>query len=281
MQRRLFCEISPFTYQLSVWKERWVRRVRDVLCHNKWATRKADTPLPVVVYRHKSLIRRRLGNVDMQLQNNKAVNLTLAAPKISGILIYPGETFSFWELVGHCTKAKGYLPGLTISNGRTGCGIGGGMCQFTNLLHWMILHSPLETIEYHHHNNLDLFPDYGRQIPFGTGTSIMYNYLDYRLYNPAQNVFQLIVSVEEDYLCGELRAEYPLPYTYHIREENPSFTEENGVFYRHNQIYRKLVDKATGLVIEDRLLMESHAQVLYDSKFINPAQIISHLPKGV
>lgn len=55
------------------------------------------------------------------------------------------------------------------------------MCQFTNLIHWLILHSPLDIIEHHHHNRFDLFPDHNKKIPFGTGTSIMYNYIEYVL----------------------------------------------------------------------------------------------------
>lgn len=88
------------------------------------------------------MIRRKLGNVHMDLQENKAVNLSLAAPKVTGILIRPGETFSFWHLVGSLSPKKGYLEGLAISNGEPKRGTGGGMCQFTNLIHWMILHTP-------------------------------------------------------------------------------------------------------------------------------------------
>ena len=64
------------------------------------AKEKSSEPLPVLVYKHASIIRRKLGNTDLSLQENKAVNLSLAAPKINAILIRPGETFSFWKLVG-------------------------------------------------------------------------------------------------------------------------------------------------------------------------------------
>lgn len=66
---------------------------------------------------------------------------------------------------------------------------------------------PLQIVEHHHHDGLDLFPDFNRQIPFGTGTSIVYNYLDYRFYNPTNATYQLIVYVTDKYLCGELRAD--------------------------------------------------------------------------
>ncbi|MCV4732570.1 VanW family protein, partial [Escherichia coli] len=83
--------------------------------------------------------------------------------------------------------------GLTIAGNEASKGIGGGLCQFTNLIHWMALHTELDIVEHHHHDRLDLFPDYGRQIPFGTGTSIMYNYLDYRLKNNTSITYQIVV----------------------------------------------------------------------------------------
>lgn len=44
----------------------------------------------------------------MDLQNNKAVNLGIAAPKVNSVIIRPGETFSFWKLVGRTSIKKGY-----------------------------------------------------------------------------------------------------------------------------------------------------------------------------
>ena len=139
MKRKLFCQISPTTYRISVQKCRCMRHLRDWTSGKTFAAEKSDEPLPMLIYRHKSLIRRKLGNVHMDLQENKAVNLSLAAPKVTGILIRPGETFSFWHLVGSLSPKKGYLEGLAISNGEPKRGTGGGMCQFTNLIHWMIL----------------------------------------------------------------------------------------------------------------------------------------------
>ena len=171
MARKLFCELCPLTYELSRWKGIVFRHLQDLRCPSPFARSRREEPLPVLAYRHASLIRRRLGNVDMRLQENKAVNLRLAAPKVSGVLIRPGEVFSFWRLVGATSVRKGYREGLMIKRGQPSQGIGGGLCQFTNLLHWLALHSPLRIVEYHHHDGVDLFPDCGRQIPFGIGTS--------------------------------------------------------------------------------------------------------------
>ena len=268
MKRKLFCQISPTTYRISVQKCRCIRHLRDWTSGKTFAAEKSDEPLPMLIYRHKSLIRRKLGNVHMDLQENKAVNLSLAAPKVTGILIRPGETFSFWHLVGSLSPKKGYLEGLAISNGEPKRGTGGGMCQFTNLIHWMILHTPLQIVEHHHHDGLDLFPDFNRQIPFGTGTSIVYNYLDYRFYNPTDATYQLIVYVTDKYLCGELRADKAQEYTYHILSEDEHFVEENGIVYRCGEVYRRIIDPKTGNCIEKQLIRSNHARVLYDTSHL-------------
>lgn len=264
MAKKLFCEISPLTYKISVSKNILIRKISDAFSGISFAKTKSLEKLPVVIYSHNSLIRRVLGNVDMTLQENKAVNLSIAAPKVNGIVINPGETFSFWHLVGKVKKSLGYKEGLTISGSETKAGVGGGMCQFTNLIHWMILHSPLEITEHHHHDGFDLFPDFGRQIPFGTGTSICYNYLDYRFKNTTDKPFQLIIYVTETHLCGELRSIEPLDVKYHIEARNEYFSRENGIVYRNGEVYRRGVDKASGNELFCHLIRKNHARVLYD-----------------
>ena len=264
MPRKLFCEISPFTYRLSMEKEILKRHLKDFVNKIRFARERTTDNLPVVIYRHNSLIRRRLGNVNMQLQENKATNLALAVKNIDGLLIRPGETFSVWKQIGRTTERKGYKEGLVIAKGAPGQGIGGGLCQLSNLIHWMVLHSDLTIAEHHHHDALDLFPDYGRQIPFGTGTSISYNYLDYRVRNDTKNTYQLRLWVDGEYLRGELRAIDPQPHTFHIHAENEYFSREGDVIYRNGQVYRDTIDATTGNVIESQLIRTNHARVMYE-----------------
>lgn len=264
MPRKLFCEWSPLAYRISVQKMILQRKVRDRLKRVRFATQDHDIELPVVVYKHNSLIRRKLGNVDTHLQDNKAISLGIAAPQVDMVVIRPGETFSFWNLVGSCTAAKGYRVGLVIGNGAPETGIGGGLCQFTNLLHWMVLHSELTIVEHHHHGELDLFPDFNRQIPFGSGTSIIYNYLDYRVRNDTDQAFQIRVSTTEEHLRGELRAERTPEVKFHIREEDAYFYESAGVVYRHNRVIQHTRDKRTGNVVESVQILENTAKVMYD-----------------
>ena len=266
-EKRTFSEISPFTYFISREKEIQKRYIRDLLHRSRFVSTKQPEKLPFTVYSHQSMIRRRLGNVDMQLQENKAVNLRLASAHLDGVLIRPGETFSLWRLVGRTTARKGYKEGLTIAKSRTGKGIGGGLCQLSNLIHWLVLHSPLTIVEHHHHDSVDLFPDFNRKVPFGTGTSISYNYLDYRFKNNTEDTFQLFVYVDDEYLYGDLYASAEQPFDYKIYAEGESFVrEEDGNIYRTGTVIRDTVDRKTGEVIDHQTIRTNHAKVLYEMK---------------
>ncbi len=264
-----FSQWSPLTYRMAVEKNIAQRKIKDVLSGVRFAETTDKTPLPHLIYSHNSLIRRTLGQVDMRLQDNKAVSLGLAAPCVDGILIRPGETFSFWRLVGRCTAKRGFLPGMVLHNGLPGESVGGGMCQFSNLLHWMALHSDLTVAERHHHDDYDLFPDFGRQVPFGVGTSILYNYLDYRLYNGTEDTYQILVHSDGQYLRGELRCTASPGHVWHISCEEEHFSREKGQWYRSNRVFRRKVDKLTGNTLEKRLIQQAHAKVLYSEEYID------------
>lgn len=265
MKRKLFCEISPLTYAISVNKCILVRKIQNVFSSKKFAKEKCKEKLPYVIYKHNSLIRRKLGNVNMDLQENKAINLSLASPKIDKILIKPGQIFSFWYLVKSCSEKNGYKEGLTIFSDRPSSGIGGGLCQLTNLIHWMILHSDMKIIEHHHHDQIDLFPDFNRTIPFGTGTSIMYNYLDYRFKNDTDITYQLIIYTTNEYLCGELRANKRQQYKYHIYAENVFFSKETDGVFRNGDVYRVKIDRKTGNHVAKEIIRKNHARVCYNT----------------
>lgn len=66
-KRKLFCELSPWTYQISRKKCILLRHVQDFFSREKLACDKSTERLPVLIYRHGSLIRRRLGNTEMHL----------------------------------------------------------------------------------------------------------------------------------------------------------------------------------------------------------------------
>ncbi len=272
MSRRLFCEISPTCYAISMKKEILRRHIKNLFSKDKIARTKSEKELPVIVKGHSSILLRKLSGVDMRLQENKATNIQLACEKINGIVIHPGETFSYWSSIGKPTKRKGYKEGLLIMSNGMSSGIGGGLCQMGNMIHWLVLNSPLEVTELHHHSDA-LFPDERRRVPFGTGTSVCYNSVDYRFKNNQDCDVQLLVWIENGELCGELRSEKAFPCRYRLIEENHHFRKEGEKYYRISQVYREVIDKKSGEKLAKELILDNHSQVMYDYALIPKEQI--------
>ncbi|MBQ5970601.1 MAG: VanW family protein [Clostridia bacterium] len=272
MARKLFCEWGPVCYWLSLQKEIVRRNLRDAMSKEQFAKEKRADPLPNIVKSHTSVLVRRLHGVDLTLQENKVTNIRLACEKVNGLIIRPGETFSFWRTIGKTDRRAGYLAGMTIKRGAVGQGIGGGLCQMANMVHWLVLNSPLTDTELHHHSDA-LFPDERRRVPFGTGTSVFYNNVDYRFKNTTDQCVQLLTWIEGGELCGELRSETPFPYRYKIVEENHHFRKEGDDYYRISQVYQLTIDRDSGETVEKKLVLDNHSKVMYDHALIPPEQI--------
>jgi len=244
----------------------------DFFSSEKIAKTKQQEELPVIIKSHSSIILRKLYGVDMRLQKSKEKNIQLACDKINGIIIHPNETFSYWRTVGCPSKANGYQKGLAIGKNGMKEAYGGGLCQMANLIHYLVLNSPLEVTELHHHSDA-LFPDDRRRVPFGTGTSVFYSNVDYRFKNTLDQDVQILVWIENGELCGELRSEKEIPYRYKLVEENHHFHKENEKFYRISQVYRITIEKKDNREIKKELLLDNHSEVMYDYKLIPEDQI--------
>jgi vancomycin resistance protein VanW len=147
--------------------------------------------------------------------------------------------------------------------------VGGGICQAANLLHWMVLHSPLTVVERSEHS-FDPFPDSGRVIPWGTGTSIFYNYVDLQVRNDTDVPYQLRVRVGDTYLHGELRATVMPRFSYHVEAREERFTQLDGQWWRSNEIWRRVIDRRTGNKAGDELVKRNRARMMYDPTVTYP-----------
>lgn len=180
----------PFVYKIRIGQLRFSRYLKNRRV--RFATLQQDKILKYTMKRHQSLLRKKLGSSDPVLQENKITNLAIAIQQLDGLVIAPGETCSFWKQIGKPTKRKGYIDGMLLSQGEVSRGTGGGLCQLANLLFWLTLHTPLQVSERHHHS-FDPFPDENRVMPFGSGASVFYNYVDLRITNPTYQRFQIKV----------------------------------------------------------------------------------------
>ena len=229
----------------------------------KYASYFGEVDLAYTTTSHKTPLYRQLRNVDMWLQENKVTNLKLACEKLNGIILKPGETFSFWRLVGKPTKAKGFLEGMVLTNGSITTGVGGGLCQLSNLIYWMTLHTPLTVTERWRHTH-DVFPDSNRTQPFGSGATVAYNYIDLQIKNNTSYEYQLKVWLSDNYLEGEWRSEQPCSFKYKVYESKHYISHEWwGGYMRHNIIRRKIFDDSNN-EISDEFITENHAIMMYE-----------------
>jgi len=262
-KRKLISQQHPILYFFAVWVRRMQRKAVWLFDDKKYSKVKSAEKLPFRIKKHQSVLLKKLGENNMQLQINKVTNLKIAAAEINGILIRPTETFSFCKLVGLPTAKKGYLPGMELSFGEARAGIGGGICQISNLIHWLVIHSPLTVNERYHHS-FDPFPDDGRVLPFGSGATVFYNYRDYQFTNHTPYTFQINLWFTEKCLEGELRIDQELDFAYHVFEKEHQFLKIDNQFFRKNEIWREKFFKFQGgKTIEKELLTKNFARVTY------------------
>ncbi len=252
---RMFLGKSYFTWRRHF---QWIFN-RSV----KYASTINYTPLPYLIATHSTPLYRRLRNVDMWLQQNKVTNLKLAAIKINGLVLKPGETFSLWRLVGKPSKMKGFKEGMVLTNGSFCSGVGGGLCQMSNLIYWMAIHTPLTVTERWRHTH-DVFPDANRTQPFGSGATVVYNYIDLQIRNDTTQNYQLTLWISDSELQGEWRSELLKAQNYEVYESNHLISQEWwGGYIRHNAIRRRVFDTDNKQVGDD-FITENHAIMMYE-----------------
>jgi len=209
-------------------------------------------------FTHQTPLLRHLRGIDVSLEQNKITNLHLALSKINGIILQPGEAFSFWRMIGRPTRRKGYLEGVILRKGAFESGIGGGLCHLSGFIYWMTLHTPLTVTERHRHGydtTLDKF--------FGSDATCFYNYKDLMIKNNTSQPFQLWMEIGEDYLRGAWISDVPPICKYEIyQKEHLIHKEDWGGHTRHNILHRKIYDLNDAL-IDDEFVAENHAIMLY------------------
>ena len=238
------------------------------LSGKKFAKIKKDSnEFSVVVFHHETPLIRNLPKVDMWLQLNKIKNLAIAVQKLNNLIIFPGEIFSLWLLLGQPTKAKGYVAGFVLNDGEVKPGIGGGLCQLANLLYWMTLHTPLTVIERWRHSH-DVFPDSNRTIPFGSGATCAYPSLDLQIKNTTKQPVQLCLKLSDSHLIGEWKSSMPFENNYEVYEAFHEITcDFQGRYLRHNTLHRRVYNNEK-LQIADEFIIENKAIMMYQPLLI-------------
>ena len=197
-----------------------------------------------------------------RLQHRKVVNLRRAVDALDGLVLAPGRRLSFWREVGRPSRRRGFANGLVLDHGRLTEGVGGGLCQLTNLLYWMTAHTPLIVVERWRHS-YDVFPDSGRTQPFGSGATCAWPVLDLQVENRTTTSSRLALRVTAQDLEGGWTTNEPVRVRYEVYEAAHLMTNDAlGVSSRHN-VLRRRVFGPDGEQVADEPLAENHALLRY------------------
>lgn len=127
----------------------------------------------------------------------RTYNLRLAASKLDGHVLLPGEVFDFNEVVGPRDEANGYKVAKVIAEGELVNGIGGGTCQISGTLHGAAFFAGLEILERYPHTRPSSY------IKMGLDATVVYPTINFRVKNP----YDFVVVLHETVKDGVVRAE--------------------------------------------------------------------------
>jgi vancomycin resistance protein YoaR len=127
----------------------------------------------------------------------RSYNLRLAASKLDGTVLLPGEEFDFNDVVGPRDEANGYKVAPVIAEGELVDGIGGGTCQISGTLHGAAFFAGLSIVERYPHTRPSSY------IKMGLDATVVYPTINFRLKNP----FPFPVVLHETVKNGVVRAE--------------------------------------------------------------------------
>jgi len=126
--------------------------------------------------------------------SNRTNNLTLACKAIDGLILNPGEVFSFNNIVGERTAAKGYLPATVYSGGQSVEELGGGVCQVASTIYYCTLHLDLEQVHREPHQFAVTY------VPLGMDATIYWGHIDYQFKNTLSNPIKILANTDNGHV---------------------------------------------------------------------------------
>lgn len=121
-------------------------------------------------------------------------NVQAGGNEIDGVLVAPGQTFSFTQTIADITWEEGYRWGEMIEAGVVVPALGGGICQVSTTMFRAAFWSGLEIIERHHHSWR--LPWYEADAPPGMDSTIALGGPDLKVRNNTQH--HILIKVETD-----------------------------------------------------------------------------------
>ncbi len=262
MTRRRMTQIFPWLLPLRRWQRRCCFYAKMGWDDIPYATCRERQELPYPLFETSGPMYNRETGFDMVYQENKVFNLKLAAATLDHLLIRPGETFSFWRLVRYADRDTPYRDGLSEVDGKLTVQKGGGLCQLSNLLCWMFLHTPLTLTERHGHQVKD-FPEPPSDAPLGVDATVAEGWLDLRVRNDTEVTFQIAISFDQAHITGRVYTARDLGLTYEAINENLVYYRQNGRVYEGVDVVQRAIDTSSGICVSTRRMYRNQCEIGY------------------
>jgi vancomycin resistance protein VanW len=261
MARKRLTEAFPWLLPLRQYQRKLFFYTGMRLSRNIYTRTQQKKLLPYEIFKSRAMMINTHSGYDIQYQYNKVHNLKLAAAKVDGIVIKPGECFSLCYAIKDADKDEPYLEGLSLSNGKTTGEYGGGLCQLSNLLYWVFLHTPLTVTERHGHGTESIPPADPNELA-GIDATIAEGWLDLKVKNDTCHAFQISVTFEGDDIIGAVRSESEKCYDYKVYNTSCDYIRKGGVLYQEADVARKKRSCFTGCESEE-ILYHNHCVIGY------------------
>ena len=174
---------------------------------------------------------------------DRTTNLILAANKINGTVVMPGEVFSYNTVVGERTIAAGYKEAPIYVSGEVVDGLGGGICQVTSTLYNAVVYANLEIVE---RSNHQFVPSY---VTASRDATVVYGSIDFKFKNNRNYPIKILCSVSNGVVNFEI---YGLKTADDYEVEISSRITSQTANYTNSEAYKIL--KKNGQVVSTTLL---------------------------
>lgn len=275
MTRKRVTQIFPFLLPLRRWQRKKFFYLKMKYDADRYADKKKEILFTHRVFETSFRMMNEESGFDRQFQLNKIHNLKLAAETINGLVVMPGETFSFWQLVRYADRQVPYKDGLTLVDGKIRGTYGGGLCLLSDMLFWMFLHTPMTVTERHGHA-VEAFPGTEKELPCGTDAAVSEGWLDLKAQNGTENVFQIVIHFDGQFMRGSILAKNPVMTEYNVFNPSVTYERKNGKLFRLAAVSRMEKDLAGGKT-KERKLYDSRCEITYEME--DTQERVSQLPK--
>ncbi len=130
--------------------------------------------------------------------SNRKSNVKLSASVCDGIILLPGEVFSYNNTTGSRTADKGYLPAPSYVGGKSTDEVGGGICQTSSTIYYAALNSNLKIVERHNHMFAVGY------VPDGMDATVWYGASDFRFENDTDYPIKIVTEYKNSRLTVQI-----------------------------------------------------------------------------